>query len=152
MMRMTRKAMLLVSAVVPIAVLPVTVRPEAAPLGQFGDPRAGAIAPAPVTRAGWWIRLNPANQADNVSWRFGPARNRLSNPVRWWRDENQIEFDLPPAQRGLEVLHIAAMGLPYKAPVSFCVFFQGHGAALLEFAGEHNAQVAQGQQEPACVP
>jgi hypothetical protein len=128
------------------------VLPEAAPLGQFGDPRAGAIAPAPVTREGWWIRLNPANQADNVSWRFGAARNRLMNPVRWWRNENQTEFDLPAAQRGLGVLHVAAIGLPYKAPVSFCVFFQNNGAALVEFAGEWNAQVAQDQREPACVP
>lgn len=114
--------------------------------------RPNAVPSAPMTREGWWIRVNPGNQADNVSWRFGAARNRLSNPLRWWKDEQPIEFDLPAAQRGVKVLYLAAIGLPYKAPVSFCVFFQNHGAALVEFAGEHAAPVNQDQQEPACVP
>ena len=151
MTRMVRKAVLITAMTASLAGLSAMLL-EAAPRGQFGDPRAGAIAPAPVTREGWWIRLNPTNQADNVSWRFGAARNRLTNPVRWWRDENQTEFDVAAAQRGLSVLHVAAFGLPYKAPVSFCVFFQDHGAALMEFAGERVAEVAQDQQEPACIP
>jgi hypothetical protein len=114
--------------------------------------RPNAVPSAPVTREGWWIRVNPANQADNLSWRFGAARNRLSNPLRWWKDEQPIEFDLPAAQRGVKVLHLAAMGLPPRAQVSFCVFYQDHGAKLVEFDGEHSADVEPDQQEPACMP
>lgn len=151
MTRMTMRALAITAMTASLSVLSGTVRPEAAPREQ-GPKRVGAIPEAPVTREGWWIRVNPADQADNVSWRFGAARNRLSTPLRWFRGENQNEFDLPGAERGLGVLHVAAMGLPYKAPVSFCLFFQNHGAALIEFAGEHNLQVEQAQHDPACVP
>ena len=121
-----------------------------APLPQIERPNA--VPSAPVTREGWWIRVNPANQADNVSWRFGAARNKLSNPLRWWKDEQPTEFDLPDAYRSIKDLHLAAIGLPYKAKVSFCVFFADHGAKLVEFDGEETEQVSQDQQEPACVP
>jgi len=148
-MRMAIRPLAVTALTATLAVLAGAVLPEAAPQQA---PRVGAIEAAPVTRQGWWIRVNPANQADNVSWRFGAARNRLSNPVRWFRGENQTEFDLPGDHRGLPVLHVAAIGFAYKAPVSFCVFFQDHGAALIEFAGEHNDQIEQAQQAPACVP
>jgi hypothetical protein len=123
-----------------------------APAPEPAAQRTGAIPAAEVTRAGWWIRVNPANVAGNVSWRFGTSPTRLSNPLRWWRDETQNEFDVPEAQRALPTLHIAGLGLPYKETVSFCVFFQDHGAALLEFAGEKVVMVEQSQQEPACMP
>lgn len=114
--------------------------------------RPNAVPAVEVTRAGWWIRVNPANVADNVSWRFGAARNKLSNPLRWWKNEQPNEFDLPVTERSVEVLHLAGIGLPYKEQVSFCVFFADHGAALIEFAGEHTAQISQEQHDPACVP
>ena len=122
--------------------------------GQNQQPyRPGAIViEGPITKAGWWIRVNPANQAANLSWRFGSQRNRLGTPVRWWKDEYPEEFDLPSAYRTAETLHVAAIGLPYTQPVSFCLFFQDHGAALFEFVAEKNAAVEQNQQDPACTP
>lgn len=116
------------------------------------EARPNAVPTAPVTREGWWIRINPANTAENVSWRFGAVRNKLGNPLRWWKDEQQSEFDLPPADRTHHVLHLAGIGLPYKDQVSFCLFFQDHGVALVEFAGERVLQAEQHQREPACVP
>jgi hypothetical protein len=116
------------------------------------NPRPSEVPSGPVTREGWWVRVNPANEADNISWRFGAARNRLGTPLRWWKDETQGEFDLPAAQRNVKVLHVAALGVPFKAQVSFCVFFHDHGAALIEFANERNADIDQDQQEAACVP
>jgi hypothetical protein len=113
---------------------------------------AAGVPSGPAVKDGWWIRVNPGNQADNLSWRFGPARNRLSTPIRWWKDQNPIEFDLPAAQRGVPTLHVAAIGLPYTQPVSFCLFFQNHGVQLFEFTAETTAQIAQGQQSPQCVP
>lgn len=113
--------------------------------------RPNAIPAEAATRDGWWIRLNPFNQADNVSWRFGVARSRLGTPLRWWRDEQPNEFDVPTAERGVKVLHLAAFGIPYKERVSFCVFYQDQGVALVEFAGEKALQVDQDQREPACV-
>lgn len=113
----------------------------------------GAAVPAgPAVKDGWWIRINPANQANNLSWRFGPARNRLSTPIRWWKDQNAAEFDLPAPQRGVPTLHVAAIGLPFNEVVSFCLFFQNHGVQLFEFTSERNAQADQGQQSPQCVP
>jgi hypothetical protein len=114
--------------------------------------RAGAVLPGPVTKSGWWIRVSPANQANNLSWRFGGQRNRLGTPVRWWQGESPNEFDLPAAQRGLPTLHVAAIGLPYTEPVSFCLFFQDHGAELFEFTAEKNAAVEQSMRSEACVP
>lgn len=125
---------------------------SAAPASAPQVERPNAVPAAPVTREGWWIRVNPTNEADNVSWRFGAVRNKLSNPLRWWKNEQPIEFDVPVAERGVPVLHLAGIGLPYKQRVSFCVFFGNRGAALIEFAGEHSAQVSQDQVEPACVP
>jgi hypothetical protein len=148
MMRTALAAMAVTIAAASLNAVPAA-SPEPAP--QVAE-RPNAVPSAPVTREGWWIRVNPANQADNVSWRFGAARNKLSNPLRWWKNEQQAEFDLPGAYRTIADLHLAAIGLPYKAQVSFCVFFADHGAALVEFDGEHTAHVTQDQQEPACVP
>jgi hypothetical protein len=129
-------------------------------VGLSGEPssaqqpyRPNAIdAAAPVTKEGWWIRVNPSNQATNISWRFGAQRNRLSNPLRWWKDEYPVEFDLPAAQRNLNTLHVATYGLPYKQTVSYCLFFRDHGAAVVEFSGEKVQAVEQTAQEAACVP
>ena len=146
---MMRTALAVMTATVAAASLATAL--SAAPAAPQVE-RPNAVPSAVVTRAGWWIRVNPANQADNVSWRFGAARNKLSNPLRWWKDEQPVEFDLPEAQRAVKDLHLAAIGLPYKAQVSFCVFFADHGAKLVEFDGEKAEQVSQDQQEPACVP
>jgi hypothetical protein len=107
---------------------------------------------APVTKEGWWIRVNDTTAADNLAWRFGAARNRLGSPLRWWKNESPIEFDLPAAERGLPTVHIAALGLPNTAPVSFCLFFADHGVALFDFKSEKVGSFEQGQQEPACTP
>ena len=109
-------------------------------------------AEAPVTKEGWWIRVTPANVATNVSWRFGAQRNRLSDPLRWWKDEYPVEFDVPAVQRGLPTLHVAAFGIPYQQTVSFCVFFRDRGAKHLEFTGEKVEAVNQDDQDAACTP
>jgi hypothetical protein len=115
--------------------------------------RPNAIpADAPLTKEGWWIRVNDTTAADNVAWRFGAARNRLGSPLRWWKNESPIEFDLPAAERGLPTVHIASLGLPNTAPVSFCLFFADHGVALFDFKSEKVGSFEQGQQEAACTP
>ena len=147
---MMRTALTAVAAMVAAASLSaaLSAAPDVAPQVE----RPNAVPAAPVTRSGWWIRVNPANQADNVSWRFGAARNKLSTPLRWWKNEQPTEFDLPVTERDHKVLHVAGIGLPYKAQVSFCVFFADHGAKLVEFDGEETEQISQDQQDPACVP
>jgi hypothetical protein len=148
MMRTALAAIAVTIAAASLSAVPST-SPEPAPQAVQ---RPNAVPSVPVTREGWWIRVNPANLADNVSWRFGAARNKLSNPLRWSKDEQPTEFDVPDAYRSIKDLHLAAIGLPYKAKVSFCVFFADHGAKLVEFDGEETEQVSQDQQEPACVP
>ena len=114
--------------------------------------RPEAAAQQPATKEGWWIRVNPTNKAPNLYWRFGGASNRLSAPVRWVRAQNPEEVDLPADQRGLPVLHVAAIALPSKDPVSFCLFFRDRGVQSFEFTNEKNAEVSQDGQDPACVP
>lgn len=140
-----------VSGAVLFSSLAVVLSGEAPPAQQPYRPNA-IDASAPVTKEGWWIRVNPANEANNLSWRFGAQRNRLTDPLRWWKDEYPVEFDLPAAQRNVTTLHIATFGLPYKETVSFCLFFRDHGAALVEFAGEKVQAVEQNDQEAACEP
>jgi hypothetical protein len=147
MMRTVRTGLTVTVAAASLAAV-LSVAPDVAAQVE----RPNAVPAAPVTRSGWWIRVNPANQADNVSWRFGAARNKLSNPLRWWKNEQPNEFDVPDAHRAVKDLHLAAIGLPYKAQVSFCVFFADHGAKLVEFDGEETETVSQDQQDPACVP
>lgn len=115
--------------------------------------RPNAIAAdAPLTKEGWWIRVNEANQTTNLSWRFGATRGGLGTPVRWWKGEHPVAFDVPGEERDVDTLHVAAYGLPYKQPFSFCLFFQDQGVKLMELAGETVAAVARNERDPACVP
>jgi hypothetical protein len=107
---------------------------------------------AAAQREGWWIRLNPSNQATHVYWRFGDTAKTLGAPVTWAAGESPQAIDVPVAQRTLARLHIAALGLRPAAPVSFCVFFQEHGVALIEFTQETTAELDQAQNAPECVP
>jgi hypothetical protein len=52
----------------------------------------------------------------------------------------------------LDRMHIAALGMPPKAPVSFCLFFKDHGVALVEFTQERTLDVVQTQGAPDCMP
>ena len=147
MMRLVMSAVL---AAAVIASLPLAV--SSAPR-MDGPESAGLVAAQqPLTKDGWWIRVNPTNRATNLYWRFGAESNRLSAPVSWSKEKNPDEIDLPPGQRQLEAVHVAAIGLPPKEMVSFCLFFRDHGAELFEFIREKNSEVAQSQQDAACVP
>src|SRR5687768_15772277 len=42
------------------------------------QPSGGETTPA--EKMGWWVRINPANQAHRVYWRFGPTPTQLSAP------------------------------------------------------------------------
>jgi hypothetical protein len=115
--------------------------------------RPNAIpADAPLTREGWWIRINDANQAANISWRFGAQRAKLGTPVRWWKDEQPAAFDVPGKERDVDTLHVATYGLPYKQTFSFCLFFGDQGAKLIESAGEMVVAVERTDRDAACVP
>lgn len=126
-----------------LCVLGVTVEAR-----QFG-PRA-ETTPAGMT--GWWVRVNPANQATHTFWRFGPAGDRLGTPITWAQGTSPAALDAPADQRMLERVHIAALGMPPAAPVSFCVFFADRGVALLEFTQEINLDVDRNQSAEQCMP
>jgi hypothetical protein len=115
-----------------------------------------AAQPAPITAAaektGWWIRINPANHATHVYWRFGAATAQLSAPVTWIQGQSPQDVDVPAEQRTLEQMHVAALGMPPASPVSFCLFFQDRGVALVEFTQERNLDIDRNQTAPECVP
>ena len=116
---------------------------------QWG-PSAGETTPA--QKAGWWVRINPANQATRVYWRFGGAPSQLSAPMTWVQGASPEALDAPNDQRLIGRVHIAALGLPPAAPVSFCLFFQDRGVILVEFTQETTLEVDQAQSDERCVP
>jgi hypothetical protein len=116
---------------------------------RFG-PTAGETTPA--QKAGWWVRINPANQATRVYWRFGAASNQLGAPMTWVQGASPEALDAPPDQRVIGRVHIAALGMSPAAPVSFCLFFQDRGVALVEFTQETTLEVDQAQSDDRCVP
>lgn len=133
---------------------PVVATAEAVLEGAPLDVPVGVVSqePAGPVYPGWWIRINPSNVADHLYWRFGAAANRLGTPVPWVKGEHPDRIQLPVAQQQLPTLHIAALGMPPREPVSFCVFFGERGVALVEFVQEKNLMIAQLQTDPQCTP
>jgi hypothetical protein len=118
--------------------------------GRAAQAMPGATTPA--GRAGWWVRINPTNQATRVYWRFGPAANQLSSPMAWVQGTSPEALDAPPEYRMLDRLHIASLGLPPTIPASYCVFFADRGVAFVEFTQEINVDVDKTQSAEQCVP
>jgi hypothetical protein len=115
-------------------------------------PSGTPVLTTPAEKTGWWIRINPNSQADHVFWRFGTALKDLSSPISWVRGQSPEAVDVPAGQRMLDRMHIAALGMPPKAPVSFCLFFKDHGVALVEFTQERTLDVVPTQSAPECMP
>ena len=133
--------------------LVVTIAMVVGSIGEAQGPRATPAVTEPAQRDGWWLRINPANEATHVYWRFGPEAKRLSNPIAWIQGQSPVEgIDVPVAYRGLERLHIATLGMPPRAPVSLCLFFRDRGVSLIQFTQEANLEVAQDQSAEECVP
>ena len=72
--------------------------------------------------------------------------------MTWAQATSPEALDAPADQRMLERVHIAALGMPPAAPVSFCVFFADRGVALVEFTQEINLDVDRNQAAEQCVP
>jgi hypothetical protein len=122
-------------------------------IGHGQGPGATPATTEPAQRQGWWIRINPPNTATHVFWRFGDRANRLGAPVAWIEGQSPaVGIDLPLAQRELERVYVAALGMPPRAQVSFCLFFRDRGIKLVEFTQELNFDVTQTQSAPECVP
>jgi hypothetical protein len=125
--------------------------PLTAPIhARQAEPSQGATTPA--EKAGWWVRLNAANQARRVYWRFGSAPHQLSAPMTWVQGTSPEALDAPVDQRMLARIHLASIGMPPDAAVSFCVFFADRGVALVEFTQETNLDIDQTQSAEQCVP
>lgn len=122
--------------------------------GSADAPQAGPAPPetTPAQKAGWWVRVNPTTQANRVYWRFGVAANQLGAPMSWSQGTSPEALDVPPDQRSAERLHIAALGMPPAAPVSFCLFFGARGVALVEFTQETSVEADQVQAAEQCIP
>jgi hypothetical protein len=110
------------------------------------------VLTAAAQKAGWWMRVNPNSQATRIYWRFGTTVSNLSAPISWVRGQSPEAVDVPAEQRTLDRMHVAVLGMPPKAPVSFCLFFQDHGVALVEFTQERTLDVTQAQNAAECTP
>jgi len=117
--------------------------------GRQWGPSPGETTPA--QKAGWWVRIEPANQATRVYWRFGTAPNELSAPMTWVQGSSPEALDAPADQRISGHIHIAALGLPPDAPASFCLFFQDRGVAHVEFTREATVEFDQSQSDERCT-
>lgn len=98
------------------------------------------------------MRANPTNEATHVYWRFGAAPNRLGAPITWQRGASPEAIDAPQDVRSLGQVHLAVLGMPPAAQVSFCVFYGDKGVALVEFTKELVLDVAQDRVAPQCIP
>ena len=106
----------------------------------------------PAGKAGWWLRVNPQNQASHVFLRFGPEPSQLGAPMGWIQGTSPEALDVPEAYRTMGRVHVAALGMPPAAPVSVCLFYADRGVALIEFTQETTLDVEQGQSAEQCVP
>jgi hypothetical protein len=104
---------------------------------------------APAGKAGWWVRVNPQNQASHVFLRFGIERSQLGGPIGWIQGTSP---DIPEVNRTGDRLHVAAIAIPPSVPVSLCLFYADRGVALVEFTQETTLDVEQGQSAEQCVP
>jgi hypothetical protein len=107
---------------------------------------------APAGRSGWWIRVNPQNQASHVFLRFGIERSQLGAPMGWIQGTSPEAVDIPEVNRTGDRLHVAAIAIPPTVPVSLCLFYADRGVALIEFTQETTVDVEQGQSAEQCVP
>lgn len=107
---------------------------------------------APASRVGWWIRVNPQNQASHVFLRFGIERSQLGAPLGWIQGTSPEAIDAPEINRTGDRLHVAAIAIPPSVPVSLCLFYADRGVALIEFTQETTLDVEQGQSAEQCVP
>jgi hypothetical protein len=141
--RLRPQVVLVLSAAIAFAAFTLPLK------GRQWGPSPGETTPA--QKAGWWVRINPTNQATRVYWRFGAAPNQLSAPMTWVQGTSPEALDAPVDQRMIERVHIAALGMPPAAPVSFCVFFGDRGVALVEFTQETTVEIDQAQSAEQCV-
>ena len=107
---------------------------------------------APAGKAGWWLRVNPQNQASHIFLRFGAERDNLGAPMGWIQGTSPEAIDVTEAYRTTGRLWVAAIGMPPSASVSVCLFYADRGVALLEFTQEATLEVQQGGSAEQCVP
>jgi hypothetical protein len=106
----------------------------------------------PVQQNGWWIRVNPQNQATEVRWEIRAKPKGDLTDIKWTQEGNQNAFDLPEPLRSADSLHLSVTATPAEATASFCIFYKDRGVALAEFSRRDELQLNQRRSEPKCVP
>ena len=113
-------------------------------------PRLDADQRTAPTENGWWIRINTtATKASAIAWQFGTIPNDLTAQDSW-RPGMDRDIVLTDRLRLENSIYMRATSLPADATVSFCIFWQVQGVALVEFAGTADRQLHISMHEPRC--
>ena len=95
---------------------------------------------APVTKAGWWIRVHPEKTSATTFWLNIGKTKRDSKLWRTWTSAEPVEFDVPAEFLNAAKLYIQGRTEPLDKHARFCVFYQDHAVREFHFAGyvDHN--------------
>jgi hypothetical protein len=120
---------------------------------QVGSFRGVVVLNRPMTKDGWWIRVNTsATKATRIDWRIGTPNSATAATTWWFHSGHPPEVWVEPPLRHENALRVQVTTTPVDAPASMCVFWQRHGVALMEFTGQAERQLDATQTESACVP
>ena len=105
-----------------------------------------------VTKAGWWIRVNPEKtHASTISFRVGTSK-KDSRDWRSWTAGQAMEFDLPVELRNAARLYLKGTTVPGNKHAVFCVFYMDHGVEHFAFDGDVDKKMEPSDTDRDCKP
>jgi hypothetical protein len=129
-----------------------------------------------LSTGAWWIRLNGATNAREITWRLGKNEGELTpylpepNHYLHWNGGRLVSPDLGTQDRRLypgnmtlwlweylqpeQIIYLHARTRPATAAASFCVFYQQQGVAMVQFRGEIEkpVKIDRAERETRCIP
>ncbi|MFL6519940.1 MAG: hypothetical protein ACJ8NS_06945 [Chthoniobacterales bacterium] len=105
-----------------------------------------------VTKAGWWIRVNPEKtQATSISLQIGMTK-KDSKMWRTWTPGQGLEFDVPAELLNAAKLYIRATTDPKNKHALFCVFYMDHAVEQFHFDGDVDHEMKPSDSDRECRP
>ena len=98
---------------------------------------------------GWWIRVLPTTTATGIEWRFGATPMGLTGTTT---PKAHGDPQLPKSVRRSTLLHLQIRPTPRDALVSFCLFWNEHGAAMVEVTEPTDRLFNDSNRNSRCVP
>jgi hypothetical protein len=107
---------------------------------------------ATVTKAGWWIRVNPDKTSATEFWIKIGTSKKDSKLWRTWKPGEPVEFDVPADLLNVAKLYLHGQTTPHEKHASLCVFYMAHGVEKVHFAGYVDRSMKQTDDQDDCKP